>query len=64
VDTEARRRRSARCGRARRDQLGAVIGGLTTHHLHDAALWVPAAFLLAALLDIFRRVLSNRSTES
>ncbi|EUC12383.1 YoaK family protein [Paraburkholderia hospita] len=35
--------------------LGAVMGGLTTRRLHDAALCVPAAFLLAALLDICRR---------
>ena len=43
--------------------LGAVIGGLTTRRLHDAALCVPAAFLLAALLDICRRVLSSRSAD-
>jgi uncharacterized membrane protein YoaK (UPF0700 family) len=40
--------------------LGAVIGGLTTPRLHDAALCVPAAFLFIALLDIWRRVLSSR----
>jgi uncharacterized membrane protein YoaK (UPF0700 family) len=43
--------------------LGAVIGGLCTHRLHDAALCVPAAFLFAALLDICRRVLSSRPTD-
>jgi uncharacterized membrane protein YoaK (UPF0700 family) len=43
--------------------LGAMIGGLATRHLHDAALCVPAAFLLVALLDICRRVFTNRSTE-
>nr|WP_259460621.1 DUF1275 family protein [Paraburkholderia sp. BL23I1N1] len=40
--------------------LGAVVGGLTTHRLHDAALGVPALFLFTALLDICRRVLSGR----
>ena len=40
--------------------LGAVVGGLTTRRLHDAALGVPATFLFIALLDIFRRVLSGR----
>jgi uncharacterized membrane protein YoaK (UPF0700 family) len=34
--------------------LGALAGGLTTHRLHDAALWLPAALLLAALVDMFR----------
>jgi uncharacterized membrane protein YoaK (UPF0700 family) len=43
--------------------LGAVVGGLTTRRLHDAALRVPATFLFAALLDICRRVLSSRSTD-
>lgn len=42
--------------------LGALIGGLATHRLHDTALCVPTAFLLAALLDIGRRVLASRST--
>jgi uncharacterized membrane protein YoaK (UPF0700 family) len=44
--------------------LGAVVGGLTTRRLHDAALCVPAAFLFAALLDICRRVMASRSTEA
>lgn len=32
--------------------LGALAGGLTTHRLHDAALWLPTALLLTALVDI------------
>lgn len=43
--------------------LGAVMGGLTTRRLHDAALCVPAAFLLAVLLDICRQALTSRSTD-
>jgi uncharacterized membrane protein YoaK (UPF0700 family) len=43
--------------------LGAVLGGLTTRHLHDTALCIPAAFLFAALLDICRRVLAIRPTD-
>ncbi|MGU7770538.1 YoaK family protein [Burkholderia sp. MR1-5-21] len=42
---------------------GAVMGGLTTHRLHDTALCVPAALLLAALLDIGRQALSSRLTD-
>lgn len=34
--------------------LGALAGGLTTHRLHDAALWLPAALLVTALVDMFR----------
>ncbi len=34
--------------------LGALAGGLITHRLHDAALWLPAALLLAALVEIYR----------
>jgi uncharacterized membrane protein YoaK (UPF0700 family) len=36
--------------------LGAMIGVLSTRHLHDTALCVPTVFLLGALLDIRRRV--------
>lgn len=42
--------------------LGAMVGGLATQHLHDTALCAPAAFLLVALLDICRRVFTNRAT--
>jgi uncharacterized membrane protein YoaK (UPF0700 family) len=40
--------------------LGALAGGLTTHRLHDAALWLPAALLLTALVDIFRHAEQSR----
>jgi uncharacterized membrane protein YoaK (UPF0700 family) len=44
--------------------LGAVVGGLTTPRLHDAALCVPAVFLFIAVLDIYRCVLSSRQTKT
>ncbi|MFM0433773.1 YoaK family protein [Paraburkholderia aspalathi] len=42
--------------------LGAMVGGLATQHLHDTALCAPAVFLLVALLDICRRIFTNRAT--
>ena len=33
---------------------GAVVGGYTTSHMHNSALWVAAAFLVTAMLQIYR----------
>ncbi|KWR91572.1 YoaK family protein [Cupriavidus sp. IDO] len=42
--------------------LGALAGGLITHRLHDAALWLPAALLLAALVEIYRHARAAYAT--
>ncbi|MGF6870879.1 YoaK family protein [Paraburkholderia sp. MM5477-R1] len=43
--------------------LGALLGALTTRALGDAALWVPSAPVLAALLETLRHAVAKSSPE-